>query len=153
MNKYEDFGAKVTFEKGTEPAQLKINLTDATREDIKAMNQIMHCHDKDNLLPRCEIDLNPERRDAVKVINALERRGFDVEIDKENRTIEITKDVKIGDGYNLPGDPQRQARIVFDRQFGPTVELSGKHLDHDHLNRFGWREKVAWGIVKNAYDR
>lgn len=152
MSKFEDFSGKITIEKGGESAQLKVNLADVTRDDMKAMNQIMQCHDKANLLPRCEIDLNPNLAGAAKVINALERRGFDVDINKENRTVEISKDVKFGDGYSLPGDPPRRAQIVFDREFGPTVEITNKHFGHEHANKYGWRERVAWHAVKNAYE-
>lgn len=155
MSKFEDFSnSKVTFEKefSGDGVNFKINLADATRNDLVAMSKIMSCQETPGGLPKCEIDLDPPGPGA-KLINALERRGFDVDIDKETGRIEITKDVKIGHGYRLPGDPERHAQVTFDPRIGPTMTFNTEHKDHMHPDRFGWRERVAWHAMKNAYDK
>ena len=153
MSKFEDISsAKLSFERGDDSAQLKINLADVTRNEIRAMNQLMHCQDKDGILPRCDIDVDFDHHPgrAAKLIHALERRGFDVDIDRENKTIEITKDFKGGQGDDGCGDAAPGAKVLVNREFGPHIEIGRAHLGHDHFNRFGWRERAILHAVKDA---
>lgn len=141
--------AKVTFEKERgEPAHLKINLADAARDDIAALAKILNWQGGKPGLPNLEIDLSPDADGAAKLIGALEHRGFNVEIDKENQTLDISKTVKLGDSKS-PGEHIRRAQVVFDPEFGPVVEIGKGHYFHsDGLNL---REKAF--LIKKAFDK
>ena len=145
----DNLDRRVTFERaeGGEPAHLKINLADAAREDIAALGKILHWQDGKPNLPAVEIDLDPGASGGAKLINALERRGFDVDFNKDG-TVDISKTIKLGDGKS-PGEHIRQAQVVFDPQFGPVVELGKGNFFDDH--RLSVREKAF--LIKNAYDR
>jgi len=150
MTKGEDFvPGKITYERaeGGEQAHLKINLADAASDDIRALNKILQWQDGKPNLPNVEFDLDPNAIAGAKLINALERRGFDVEFNKEEGTVDISKDIKLGDGKS-PGEPIRRAQVIFDPEFGPVVEIGKGHFVHDH--RLSVREK-AW-LIKNARD-
>lgn len=147
MNRFDDIDyAKVTYEgqKGGEGSKLQVNLVDVSRDEFQAMDRIMHNQDRPNCLPNCELDFNPGEHKAAKLINALERRGFNVEFDKENRTIEISKELKLGE--------MAKEFKVGKLDFTPRVDFRHGHLEYDHPNRFGLREKLAWRAAKNAYE-
>lgn len=147
MTRFDDIDyAKVTYErdKGGEGRNLQVNLVDVSRDEFQAMNKILHNHDKQNFLPNCEVDFNPGEHKAAKLINALERRGFEVEFNKENRTIEISKELKLG-------EMAKEFRVG-KLDFTPRHDFRHGHLQHDHANTFGWRERLAWRAAKNAYE-
>lgn len=149
MSKFEN--PNVTIEKTVDKEiTAKVNLADASRDEMYLLNKMLHCDGKNAYLPLCEIGVDPTTRPGQKLINALERRGFDVDVDKENGTVEISRPIKFGDGHRLPGDPVRRAEVVWDREQGVHVEI-GKPLGHDH--KYSLAERAAWRIARNVYDK
>jgi len=155
MSKFEEIGcAKIAFDRADDSAQLNVNLADVGRNEIRAMRQAMNGQDQAGMLPHIDIDVdvdvdvNHKLAKAAHLIKALERRGFDVDIDKEDRSIEISKD--FDKGFNRPLIPGRRAHLEFDREQGLTIELGPRHWGHEHHNRFGWRERAIINAVKDA---
>lgn len=149
MSNFEDFGGKVTFEKrqNGEPAHLTIDYADVTRDEFKQLAQMRHCNEQDSNLPCCDIDFGHGIDRPAKLLHALERRGFDVDVDKENRTIEISKDHGLGSKYEE--GREHYLKNVSDKECGPNIKIIHADFDHPHPIRHELRERRLWKAIKD----
>ncbi len=157
MSNFEDFGGKVTFEKGQngEPSSLTINLADITRDEFRQMREMrqMVRDERDNVLPHCDIDFEPDHNLGAgkRLINALERRGFDVDVDKEERTIKISKDFdKEGGCKPLENAAERRAQAFFGREFHPVARMIHRDWVEDHPVRHALRERLVIRALRDS---